>query len=65
MKMSDFVNDYNMKQLATVYREAREQGLLSDDHWEKKAENHEITVGEVAFLATILDHRRFRDFCKK
>ena len=65
MKMSDFVNDYNMKQLATVYREAREQGLLSDDRWEKKAANHEITVGEVAFLATILDYRRFRDFCKK
>lgn len=65
MKMSDFVNDYNMKQLATVYREAREQGLLSDDRWEKKAANHEITVGEVAFLATILDHRRFRDFCNK
>jgi hypothetical protein len=65
MKMSDFVNDYNMQQLATVYREAREQGLLKDDRWEKKAANHEITVGEVAFLATILDHRRFRDFCKK
>lgn len=65
MKMSDFVNDYNMQQLATVYREAREQGLLDDEQWEKKAINKELTVGEVAFLATILDHRRFRDYCKK
>lgn len=58
MKMSDFVSDYNMKQLADVYREAREKGLLTDDSWEKKALNKTLTVGEVAFLATILDHRR-------
>lgn len=58
MKMSDFVSDYNMKQLAEVYREARESGMLSDDSWEKKALDKSLTVGEVAFLATILDHRR-------
>lgn len=64
MKMSDFVNDYNMQQLATIYREAREQGLLSDDSWEKKALDKSLTVGEVAFLATILDHRHF-NICNK
>lgn len=67
MKMIDVegINSSNVKQLATVYREAKEAGLLTDSRWAERAEKELITVGEVAFLATILDHRRHRDFCQK
>lgn len=65
MKMSDFVSEYNMKQLADVYKKAHEEGLLNDNTWNEKAANKTITVGEVAFLATILNERRFEKYCKK
>lgn len=65
MKMSDFVNNYNMKQLEEIYKKAHEEGLLNDNTWAEKAANKTITVGEVAFLATILDQRRFEKYCKK
>lgn len=61
MKMIDMegINASNVKQLETVYKEAFEAGLLTDKRWEERAKKGVITVGEVAFLATILDHRRF------
>lgn len=65
MKMSDFVNNHNMKQLEEIYKKAHEEGLLNDNTWAEKAANKTITVGEVAFLATILDQRRFEKYCKK
>lgn len=67
MKMIDMegINKSNVKQLATVYKEAYAEGFLTDTRWAERAEKEVITVGEVAFLATILDHRRHRDYCKK
>jgi hypothetical protein len=65
MKMSDFVNNYNMKQLEEVYKKAHEEGLLNDSTWVEKAANKTITVGEVAFLATILNDRKFNKYLKK
>ena len=61
MKMIDMegINASNLKQLATVYREATADGILKDSRWLERAEKGVITVGEVAFLATILDHRRY------
>lgn len=66
MKMIDVegINASNVKQLETVYREAFEAGLLTDKRWEERAKKGIITVGEVAFLATILDHRRFTKSAK-
>ncbi|MGD6876750.1 peptidoglycan recognition protein family protein [Bacillus infantis] len=65
MKMSEFINDHNMYQLEVVYKEAREAGLLQDDRWEKKAKDKSLTIAEATLLSTILDHRRFREFCNK
>lgn len=67
MKMIDMdgINDSHLNTLASIYKEAMAEGLLTDDRWEKRAVNKSITVGEVAFLATVLDHRRHRDFSKK
>ncbi|MGK9183807.1 N-acetylmuramoyl-L-alanine amidase [Priestia filamentosa] len=57
MKMVEFVGEYQMNQLETIYREARQDGLLKDERWEKKVADKSITVGEVAFLDAILVHR--------
>ena len=64
MKMSDFVSNHNMKQLEEVYKKAHEEGLLNDNTWAEKAANKTITVGEVAFLATILNDRKFNKYLK-
>ncbi|AWG44153.1 hypothetical protein BEH_07130 [Priestia filamentosa] len=61
MKMCEAVGEYQMKQLETIYREAREDKLLEDERWEKKVADKTITVGEVAFLSSILTHRLKRD----
>lgn len=54
MKMCECVGDYQMNQLETIYREARQDKLLKDERWEKKVADKSITVGEVAFLDAIL-----------
>lgn len=61
MKMIDMegITASNLKQLETVYREANASGLLADNKWAERARKGTITVGEVAFLATMLDQRRF------
>lgn len=57
MKMKEVPN-VNHKALADVYTDARKAGLLTSDKWEKLAKTGDITIGEVAYLATILDQRR-------
>lgn len=54
-----------LEMIATVLKEARVDGLLSDDSWEVKAKNGELTISDAVFLALIIDHRRFRDFVKE
>ncbi|KAB2494570.1 hypothetical protein [Priestia endophytica] len=65
MKMCECVGDYQMNQLETIYREARQDKLLKDERWEKKVADKSITVGEVAFLDAILVHRLKCDYILK
>lgn len=59
MKMSDFIPEGDMIRLETVYRYARADKFLSDDMWEKAVRDKSITVGQVAYLDALLDHRRY------
>lgn len=57
--------DDHWRALTTIFREAREKGLLTDERWEEKAKAKTLTVSEAVYISLLLDHRRFRDFCDK
>ncbi len=52
-------------QLASIFNDCAQKGLLSSQEWTVKAKEKSLTVSDAVFLALILDHRRFRDFCNK
>ena len=56
--------DAQWKQLATIFREAVADGVLTDEKWEQKAISKSLTLSEAVYLSLLLDHRRFRDFVK-
>ena len=56
--MIKFIEQHQLNRLAGIYKDARTAGVISSDQWEKKAANGTITVGEVAFLATVIEHER-------
>ena len=59
------LTDSQWKQLATVFREAVQNGVLTENTWEEKAKNKTLTLSESIYISMILDHRRFRDVCLK
>lgn len=59
------LSDSQWKQLATIFREAKDNGILTDNTWEDKAKNKTLTLSEAVYISLILDHRRFRDVCLK
>lgn len=65
MKLIDFIGEERMNKVVTVLREARQDGILKSDEWENKAKDRSLTIGEAIYVTMIMDHRRFRDFCKK
>ncbi|MCY8233363.1 N-acetylmuramoyl-L-alanine amidase [Priestia endophytica] len=64
-KMSKFIGEYQMNQLETIYREARQAGLLEDERWERKVSDKSITVGGVTLLPSILTHQLKSDYVLK
>lgn len=56
-KMSELLNDSQMKQIEKAYKKAFDQGKLSSDEWYKKAANKTITLHEVAYLNAVLFDR--------
>jgi peptidoglycan LD-endopeptidase CwlK len=65
MKLVDFIGEDRMNKVATVLREAKQDGILESNEWEEKAKNRTLTFGEAIYVTMIMDHRRFRDYCKK
>jgi len=56
------LNQTEFDMLAKVFKDAKANGVLDDDKWEKLALKGELTISDAIFLALVLDHRRFRDY---
>lgn len=51
-------SDWQWKEAATIYKNAREKGILSSNQWEKKAAANNLTFDEISFLNLVLTGRK-------
>ncbi|MBB6446438.1 N-acetylmuramoyl-L-alanine amidase [Bacillus benzoevorans] len=59
--MVDLIGENKLDELAKIYTEARVEGILSSTDWEIFAHNRSLTIGQAIYLATVLDHRRYKN----
>ncbi|MBA9024752.1 N-acetylmuramoyl-L-alanine amidase family protein [Peribacillus huizhouensis] len=49
--------DWQWQEASSIYKKAREKGILSSDQWEKKASAKDLTFDEIDYLNLVLNGR--------